>query len=115
MKTVSITTISETRKEIAKIHQCNIILAEKLLSHFVIMNNVTGIETVAEINTSIRLLFRKEYIIARPEQPKIFLIPISLVLVLAINRVRPNKPKAAIRIEKIEKIVTMVVRFFSDE
>ena len=79
------------------------------------MKNVTGIEMDAEIITSIRLFFRKEYIIARLEEPNIFLIPISLVRVLAINNVRPNNPKEAIISVKMAKIVITVVRFFSDE
>jgi hypothetical protein len=79
------------------------------------MYKVTGIETDAAITTSLRLFLRKEYIIDCSEQPKIFLIPISLVLDLAINRVSPNNPKADIKSVKTAKIVTVVVRFFSVE
>ena len=48
----------------------------------------------------------------RSEEPNTLFIPISLVLVVAMNNVRPNNPNMAIIIVKIVARVIMKQRFF---
>ena len=74
-----------------------------------------GTEISAAAITMIKLSLKNEKIMAFPELPKTFLIPISLVLDLAIKSVSPNNPNAAISNAKRADIDKIVLRFFSDE
>ena len=56
----------------------------------------------------------KVFIIAFPELPKTFFIPISFVLDRLMNRIRPKSPNAAIIRVKSAKTETIVLRFFSE-
>jgi len=76
---------------------------------------VKGIEKRVDKNTRIMLPRRKENTIDFSGHPNTFLIPISFILVLVRNIVRPNKPSAAISIVKSAKTRTTVLKFFSDE
>lgn len=85
------------------------------MSHLFIIIRVTGTEIIPAIRTRIKLFHRKNITIAFSELPNTFLTPISLVLERAINSMRPNNPDAAITRVKRAKIVTMVLRFLSEE
>jgi hypothetical protein len=76
---------------------------------------VTGIESRAAAITLNRLFRRKEKTIDCSELPKTFFIPISFILDLARNKVRPNNPRAARIKVKMEKIKTIVLKFLSEK
>jgi hypothetical protein len=90
-------------------------LNEKLFSHLVMKYIVTGTDITEAMQTRTRFDFRKDKIIVLPELPKTFLTPISFVLDRPMKSTNPNNPNAAISRVNRAKIVTIVLRFFSDE
>ena len=96
------------------IHQFIVIRYAKSCSHLFIKYQATGNASTEAINVSFTKSLDNNVTTLGTEAPNTFLTPISFVLFSAMNALKPNKPKQAMKIESAANTLKMLPNLFSE-